>query len=367
MRNYLYQKLAEQKDRFAQTMRQLIKDRLLETLPRQMNAKRGTITGEGTVRGSHILGDVQIGKDAVLANSIVDQKVTLIIEEGVQITDCAFHPYVNHHNSETVPTEIRIGKNSAMSRMYISIPTVVGENCTIVWGGFNLNRQDYSAQGLPEGVEIGANAVMYNVYLDANKGRDPKTADTLCKCKVGQNAFIVKGKLKAINGMIELGDDSVICDCQDILACIQGTLKPVLTPLETQPIEIFRNAGDMDGLCSVNTDATIGKQSCICMDLYLEGAFEKTKRGSFSFGDKTVMMTGTINHHMTTAPTLYAHTFKTGESTTLCATGDGWYSNNFPLRDVEVGDNSVIRMQVRREGQLIGPDIKVPKDSVVVI
>lgn len=367
MRNYLYQKLAAQKDSFARAIKHEVEERLSSTSSHQLNAKRGTITGEGLVRGSYIYGNVQIGKDAVLANCIVDQNVTLIIEDGAKVTDSGFHPYVTPSDSMLHPTEIRIGKNSVVARVYISLPTTIGADCTIAWCGINMNRHDYNINVGPEGIEIGDNAVIYWAYLDTCKSPEQPRQTRVCKCTIGKNLFIQKGKLSSVDGALEIGDNCIICDANDILACISGKIHPWLTPYDVQPIERMRNINDVDGLWCHGTNTTIGNNACILMDLGLQGSYEKMKDGAFVFGDNALFLTGTSNHHNNSTPYLYAHTFRTGKDTTLCATGDGWYASNYPMRDVQIGDNSLIRMQVHRDGQLVGSDIKAPNDAVVVI
>ena len=367
MRDYLYQKLMGQKDRFAESIKRGVDDRLTGTAHHLLNTKRGQVTGEGTVRGSFILGSVQIGKNSVLANSIVDQKVTLIIEDGVKITDCGFHPYILHERSQLVQTVIRIRKNSVIAKAYISIPTDIGEGCVMDWVGFNLNRQDYNTEGPPEGITIGENCVMHYAFLNAVKGSDPKKAETVCKCTIGKNTFIHRAKISAINGSISIGEDSVVFEASDITECIRGQITPAISPFDSQPMDRLRNVNDMDGLWAADANITIGNKACVLMDLLIQGAFEKIKDGYFSFGDGALFLHSCANHHSTSTPCLYAHTFKTGKNTTLCATGDGWYASNYPLRRVEIGDNSLLRMQSHRDGHLIGSDLKAPNDSIVVI
>lgn len=112
----------------------------------------------------------------------------------------------------------------------------------------------------------------------------------------------------------------------------------------------------------------MGDRGSIFMSLYVTHAYEKLKdESSFTFGDDVVMVTGATSHHSSSVPSIYAHSFKVGNKVTLCVTGEGWYSNNCPYRVVDIGDNSLIRMQIRRDGQLMGPDIRAPKDAVVVI
>jgi hypothetical protein len=179
--------------------------------------------------------------------------------------------------------------------------------------------------------------------------------------------MFIYGKLRADNGSITVGDGLVICDFDHSQECLANTIDITAGPVDCTVLEGIRGSEDSDGIRATNTDFTIGSKGCIMVDLRVERAFEKLKGGYVKFGDNAILITGSTHHHSTSTPSLYAHIFDVGDNATLCITGEGWYANNHSLRDVYIGDNSVIRMQVLRDGQLIGPDIKAPNDSTIVI
>lgn len=369
MRDYLRQKVLEHKDEVRDAIDSVVATRQRETAAHQLNSKRGSITGEGSVTGSYILGSVQIAKGSHLSNSIVDSDVTLIIDEDVNITDCSFHGYMRQFKSDCVPTTIHIKKGCKMARVWFSMSAEIGENSRVMWACFNCNRQDYEVYDQPNPAIIGENAVIYNGYIDAANRYKGSEEESHGGCTIGKNLFMFSGRLVADGGQATIGDDFLVCNDNEAWALIRNTFTASFGRPEVPVIEDVRNRCDcMDGIGMFGADLNVGNNGSVFLMISFAHAYEKLKdRSTFTFGDNVIIIAGSTAHHSSSTPNILAHDFKVGNDVTMCVTGDGWYANNSPYRTVDIGDNSLIRLQVRRDGQLVGPDVKTPRDAVVVL
>ena len=373
MRDYLRQKVLEHRDEVRSAIDTIVTTRQNETVEHQLNAKRGTISGEGTVTGSYILGNVQIAKGSHLSNSIVDEDVTLIIDEDVNITDCSFHGYMRQSKSDWMPTTIHIKKGCKMARVWISLSAEIGENSRVMWASFNNNRQDYETLDQPSPIIVGDNAVIYNGYLDAANRYKGNEEEGHGGCIIGKNLFMFSGRVVTDGGQATIGDDFVVCNDFEAWALIRNKFTASFGPADVPVLDALRNREDggmdsFDGPGIFGADLNIGNNGSIFMMISFAHAYEKVKGPStFTMGDNVVIIAGSTAHHTSSTPNILAHDFKVGNDVTICVTGDGWYANHSPYRTVDIGDNSLIRLQVQRDGQLVGPDVKAPRDAIVVL
>lgn len=369
MRDYLRQKVLEHKDEVKNAISTAVTARQEETREHSLNSKRGVITGEGSVTGCYVLGNVQIAKGAHLSNSIIDDSVTLIIDEDVKITDCSFHGYLRPYKSDCVPTTIHIKKGCHIAHVWISMSTEIGEDSSILWACINANHQDYDTRDQPSPAIIGPNAIIYNGLIDASNSYKGDEEQRHAGCTIGKNLFMLSGRLYAEGGTITVGDDFVVCDYMEAWSLIRGKLSIEGGPYDTHMMDVLRNRiENFDGISVFASNMTIGNSGSVFARFWFTHAYEKLKDPStYTFGDNVIMLTGSTAHHDSSTPSIFAHSFKVGNNVTICVTGSGWYANNTPYRTVDIGDNSLIRMQVRRDGQLLGPDIKAPREAIVII
>ena len=56
----------------------------------EFNTITGTIDGEGEVKNSYVFGTVHAAKDSSMIGCVVDENVTVILEEGAEVRNCRF-------------------------------------------------------------------------------------------------------------------------------------------------------------------------------------------------------------------------------------------------------------------------------------
>lgn len=367
MRNYIYERLRGQRPRIIDAIRQQVDAAYIENRVSTLNAYRGSVTGNGTVECSFVLGDIQAAENSLVSCCRVDRNVTLIVEEGAKVIGCSFHPYYGQSDEKAYPVIVRICKNALVAGVWTGEDVVIGENSIVYWSQIHCTRQDYGGARKSDGVTIGKNCVVYHTYL---KSEDPET-DTAMKCSVtvGDNAFVWDGRLTAECGELNIGTDVVVCSYANACRILFKGLLPKMWNQDFSRIPYsFQNTDESSGISCKCNKITIGAHCYIMPGVVVMRAYDKLKNPNVVIGDNVYICDTDNRERGETTPHLSVYNMEVGDNATLTFTGDGWYRGHIPYRKLYIGANTTLRLCPHRgDSTYLGTETRIPSNAVAII
>lgn len=351
---------------YADNIRAQAAERLKATESLTMNAYRGKVTGDGIIRNTFVHGDLQIARGAVVANCRIDKGVTLIVEEGAQLIDCHFHPYMCASVDKAMPVVINIGKNTVCYKVWFSEDCAVGNDCTLYWTAIGSARWDFGCDKAPDGNTIGDGCIIYKGYITGFKERERN--DSYTGVSLGNHSIVWEGKLTANSGSQKIGDNAVICSYTEMLQHLLNKTMPANVSTDYRIPRVLNHGSEFPGICAYHTDVIMGDNACITVCHTMHSSFEKVKEPSrFEFGNNVHLCTAENERRGNNAPQLFAHSCKVGDDVTICLTGQAWYHGCVPIRNIEIGSHSIVRVRANRDNTFKGSDIRIPANSTALL
>ena len=343
-------------------LEECLQARLAYAAAHNLNSVRGEIAGEGAVQNSFVLGKVTVCKGAVVANCIIDDKVTLIVEEGARISDCSFHPTLL--DGKAVPVFIIVGANSMLFYTWSGESFECGSNTVIAYT--KIHEMGVSYRMLQaDSIVIGNNCILYGSYVHSN---DDVDCPAHTKITIGNNAIIWHAGFVAHRGETLLGDDITICDTNTAFKLKHGKLRALkVTELESPNIETILGSFQIPVRVDVhNMSFTAGKNLYIGATVSMQHAFDKIKNGFVHLGDDVNVVRQSKDGRDDNTLQLNVHQFNAGNRVTLVCDSESWYSSRDPERYVEIGDDCTVILTVNNGG-FKGLDKRVPSNSIVTL
>lgn len=369
-------------------MRNYIRRRLLDIMPElrnklrartdliatyaathQINSVRGTIEGEGTVRNCFVMGSITVAKNALVANTIIDKQVELIVEEGASVVNCSFHPY--SHDRENLPVKIVVGKNCTLLYVWASEDFTVGENgimaiCQINDIGTIFRGATVSEVDNIKGIAIGNNSLIIGTFLNARSNRDDG-ADAILK--IGDDAVLIMARVMATDGAVRIKDRATICEYDYALRLIFKTDidREInnLTENAHNIVEMISNVRVKSGFGAVHINVNCGDDMYIGCPIGLHGAFDKHGIGNCIIGNAVNIVTSVPCDaaHTRSETTINVHDLHIGDRANIVTEGENWYSSGMPHRCITVGSDTTLIVNAGSES-FDGIDKVIPANSL---
>ena len=362
MRDYIPIILREALPSNIAILEECIQSRLAYAAAHSLNSVRGTIEGDGLVHNSFVLGHVNVGKNAVVANCIIDDKVFLTVEEGARVCDCSFHPTLL--DDKTVPVFIIVGKDSTLFYVWSADSFTCCSNDVMVYSKIHeMGNTYHSLQA--ETTTIGDNCVIYGSFIDS---RDDADTPAATRISIGKNAVIWQASLVANRATVTIADDLVMCDATIAMKLKHGKIQAVKsTDLNMPDIEtLLSNIPSFVRLDTHGLTLKSGKKLYIGANVSTQHAFDKLKNGFIHLGDNVNIVQRINTERDIHTVQLNVHQLTVGNNVTLIYEAESWYSSRDPERNVEIGDDSTVVLTTSNGG-FKGLDKKVPANSIVTL
>ena len=362
MRDYIPIILREALPANIAILEECIKSRLAYAAAHSLNSVRGTIEGDGLVQNSFVLGHVNVGKNAVVANCIIDDKVFLTVTEGARVCDCSFHPTLI--DGKTVPVFIIVGKNSTLFYVWSADSFTCCSNDFIVYSKIHEMGNTYRSLQA-ETTTIGENCMIYGSYLDS---RDDADTPAATKITIGKNAVIWQANLVAHRSKITIDDGLVMCDANLAMKLKHGKVQAVKSTDLDMPdiVTLLNNIQSLVRFDVHGLTLKAGKNLYMGAGVSAQHAFDKLKDGFIHLGDNVNIVQQVGNGRDDNTLQLNVHQFTAGNNVTLVCEAENWYSSRDPERIVEIGDDCTVILTVSNGG-FKGLDKKVPANSIVTL
>lgn len=363
MRNYTQTILREALPYNIAILESCLQQRLAYASAHNLNAIRGTIEGDGNVQNSFVLGTVITEKNSVVANCIIDEKVTLKVADGARISDCSFHPTMI--DGRTVPVFIEIGKDSMLFYVWSGDSFTCGSNNVIAYTRIREMGNSYrSLQGEP--LVLGNNCVVYGSFIDS---RDDADSPVPTKVTFGNDAILWQSSFVQYRGKAVIGNGLVICDPEIALKLKHGKIAAI-NCIELDETDITVLSGMIYNATRLDVHGMsfrAGKNLYIGATVSMQHAFDKLQGGTVQLGDDTnIVAAAKESNRNDTTLQLNVHRFTAGDRVTLVCSSENWYSSREPERCVEIGDDCTVILTVNNGG-FKGLDKKVPSNSIVTL
>lgn len=366
MQNYIYNRLREHKQRIADSIIRHI-DAAFANKGNPLNSYHGTVTGKGTVESSFIIGDVQVAEGAQVIGCKIDKGVTLIVEEGARVIGGSFHSYYGSNEHTTYPVTVRICKNAQVAGLWTAEDAIIGENSLLFWVQIHGCRQDYAAEIKTDGVVIGKDCVIYRSYM---RSEEPNNEGGLkCKITLGDGSFMWESRLTASGGLIQVGNDAVLCSYANACKIIFKGLSPTMLNQELSQVpDYIGNVSDYSGIACVRNNVIIGNKAYIMANTCMQKAYEKLKDPYIKLGDSVSICDTDRRERGESTPQIAVHRMDVGDNVTLTFTGDGWYRGNMPYRQLAIGRNTTVRLCPHRgDNTYLGTETRIPANAVALL
>ena len=343
-------------------LEECIQSRLAYAAAHSLNSVRGTIEGDGLVHNSFVLGHVNVGKNAVVANCIIDDKVFLTLTEGARVCDCSFHPTLI--DGKTLPVFIIVGKDSTLFYVWSADSFTCCGNDFIVYSKIHEMGNTYRNLQA-ETTTIGENCMIYGSFLDS---RDDADTPAATKITIGNNAVIWQANLVAHRSKILIDEDLVMCDSNLAMKLRHGKVQAVKSTDMDMPdiVTLLNNIPSLVRLDVHGLTLKAGKKLYVGGSISVQHAFEKLKDGFVHFGDNTNIVQQTTKGREDNTLQISVHQLTVGNNVTLVCEAENWYSSRDPERTVEIGDDCTVILTVNNGG-FKGLDKKIPSNSIVTL
>ena len=333
----------------------------------RFNSITGTVNTTEGVENNYIYGDVEIGKDALLLNSVVNEKVTLQIGSGAKVINCVFRPIMMHNAA--IPCKVVIGAGTVLQDTILFGDTCIGNNCHILYMESPKSkdmpkvREDHSL------LTIGDNSFVVGCTLQtgdyyASLQHSGDLTNAIC---IGNNAILIKCILRAGGHDLCFGDNLVVCDVEDALKICCGSYGVVNEYLvdDAAGFDVYRVTQHIEALTDLCALPALhaGNDCYIGTSISLVGAFDHTT-AHCTWGHGVYLVPSEARR--VSGYTFVAHSLVVGDNTTLLKDSDLWSERGEPYKDITIGSNALVKIG-RHDNCPCALDVNVPDNALTVI